>query len=137
MTTIVQLVTALGAIVTAALTLQPRRRRRAELKLSLELLRLLPSDSTARPVLLNSIDGKIIDLVHREDDLRRHVPGVLSGIYLAVAGPALALTGFLMPWAAPAWVAATIIGVIAIAESAPLAARNERGLQLQHEASGN
>lgn len=125
---------ALGTVVLAASkaarTLLPRWARRAELKASLEVLHLLPSDSTSRRALLGSIDARVIALVNNEDVWRRDPLGIAVGVYLLFAAPILATQGMLTAWGGVLWVAISAIGAASAVEGWKKTERDARGNRL-------
>src|SRR5690242_10043908 len=63
--------------------------RNSQLKADAELLRLLPEDSTARPLLLSHVDKRIRAMVDGQRIERRDPTGIAMGLSLLIMSAAL------------------------------------------------
>ena len=62
--------------------------RRAQLQRDLDLLALLPEDSTARAALSQHVDAAVVSLIRDEAELRRDPTGIVLGLVLVGAAAA-------------------------------------------------
>ncbi|MFJ3494838.1 hypothetical protein ACIPPJ_14750 [Streptomyces sp. NPDC086091] len=108
---------------------EPRGRER--IKTDLELLELLPQDSSVIPVLRSHIEDSIKQIIEVEDKKRRDPAGVVLAIaFILIAASLFAasfINGGLYWWLTVPGAVTGIFGLVGLAQDATKRNRDERG----------
>lgn len=128
-----ELIGGLIALLTASVVLvretgrSPRAARRQSIRESLEILELLSAESPAKADLRESIDRRIIWLVHDEIDRRRSWTGIRDGCFLILLA---AVEMVFLPALWPLWLLGVCVGAAAVFEAIPRKVRHDNGVRL-------
>ena len=87
-------IAALGVVAAWVQTRRSQRGSRAQLRQDVELLNLLPQESTSRSALLAHIDQQVAQVLRSESELTRDLSGALLAVFMLLAALALAIAAF-------------------------------------------